>query len=290
MSEKRYRWLRLMTDFFSQPRIKKLRRMKDGDTFVLIYLKMQLLSLQADGVLFYEGVEPSFSEELALVLDESEEKVSEVIRFLESQDMLIQMEDNSFALPETQGLVGSEGYSAERMRRYRERKKVSLCDATGTKCDETSSLGGVNVIGDDEEERKSKRKKRIEKDSINFQQIADSFNLLCPSLPRVNRLSDARKRSISARLRGGYSVEDLDRAFKLTESSDFLTGKNDRGWRASFDWVLKESNITKILDGQYENRNGAPQSKAKPTGFANFQQRDYDFDELEKQLLGAQSI
>lgn len=31
-------------------------------------------------------------------------------------------------------------------------------------------------------------------------------------------------------------------------------------------------------------------SKAKPTGFTNFQQRDYDFDELEKQLLGAQSI
>lgn len=81
-----------MTVFFAA-RIKKLRRMKDGDTFVLIYLKMQLLSLQADGVLFYEGVEPSFSEELALVLDESEEKVSEVIRFLESQDMLIRMED-----------------------------------------------------------------------------------------------------------------------------------------------------------------------------------------------------
>lgn len=31
-------------------------------------------------------------------------------------------------------------------------------------------------------------------------------------------------------------------------------------------------------------------SKARPTGFTNFQQRDYDFDELEKQLLGAQSI
>ena len=31
-------------------------------------------------------------------------------------------------------------------------------------------------------------------------------------------------------------------------------------------------------------------SKAKPTGFTNFQQRDYDFDELEAQLLGAQNI
>ena len=31
-------------------------------------------------------------------------------------------------------------------------------------------------------------------------------------------------------------------------------------------------------------------SKAKPTGFTNFQQRDYDFDQLEKQLLGAQNI
>ena len=29
-------------------------------------------------------------------------------------------------------------------------------------------------------------------------------------------------------------------------------------------------------------------TKAKPTGFTNFQQRDYDFDELEKKLLAAQ--
>lgn len=286
---KRYYWLRLMADFFSQPRIKKLRRIAGGDTYTVIYLKLQLLSLRTDGVLFFEGIEESFAEELALTLDEDPENVSVTLRFLEAQQMLVQRDDGGYVLPETQGLIGTEGYSAERMRRYRE-KKASLCDAIVTQSDETSSLGDSGVMDGDEEKEKNKRKSRIEKDSINFQQIADSFNLLCPSLPRVTRLSDARKRSISARLRGGYSVEDLDRAFKLTESSDFLTGKNDRGWRASFDWVLKESNITKILDGQYENRNGAPQSKARPTGFTNFQQRDYDFDELEKQLLGAQSI
>lgn len=287
---KRYYWLRLMADFFSQPRIKKLRRIAGGDTYTVIYLKLQLLSLRTDGVLFFEGIEESFAEELALTLDEDPENVAVTLRFLEAQQMLVQRDDGGYILPETQGLIGAEGYSAERMRRYRDRKKASPSDATVTKCDGTSSLSDSSVIGGDEEKEKNKRKSREEKESIDYQQIVDNFNLLCPSLPRVTRLSDARKRSISARLRGGYSVEDLDRAFKLTESSDFLTGKNDRGWRASFDWVLKESNLTKVLDGQYENRNGVPQSKAKPTGFTNFQQRDYDFDELEKQLLGAQSI
>lgn len=287
---KRYFWLRLMADFFSQPRIKKLRRIAGGDTYTVIYLKLQLLSLQTDGVLFFEGIEESFAEELALTLDEDPENVAVTLRFLEAQQMLIQREDGGYILPEAQGLIGTEGDSARRMRKYRERKRSSLRDSSVTSSDEKTSQYASDVIPSDIEKEEEKKKRKKERELIDFQQIADRFNLLCPSLPRVTRLSDARKRSISSRLRGGYSAEDLDRAFKLTESSDFLTGKNDRGWRASFDWVLKDSNLTKILDGQYANQKGVPQSKAKPTGFTNFQQRDYDFDELEKQLLGAQNV
>lgn len=90
---KRYFWLRLMADFFSQPRIKKLRRIAGGDTYTVIYLKLQLLSLQTDGVLFFEGIEESFAEELALTLDEDPENVAVTLRFLEAQQMLIQRED-----------------------------------------------------------------------------------------------------------------------------------------------------------------------------------------------------
>ena len=70
MAEKKYYWLKLKNDFFAQPRIKKLRRMAGGDTYTIIYLKMQLLSLENEGVIIFEGIEDDFIEELALTIDE----------------------------------------------------------------------------------------------------------------------------------------------------------------------------------------------------------------------------
>ena len=49
MGEKRYYWLRFKDDFFDSKRIKKLRKMAGGDTYVIIYLKMQLKALRTDG-------------------------------------------------------------------------------------------------------------------------------------------------------------------------------------------------------------------------------------------------
>ena len=45
------------------------------------------------------------------------------------------------------------------------------------------------------------------------------------------------------------------------------------------------------LDAEHIKRSAkkSPAAKTKPTGFSNFQQRDYDFDELEKQLLQSQT-
>ena len=44
------------------------------------------------------------------------------------------------------------------------------------------------------------------------------------------------------------------------------------------------------LDQEHQKKAAlrAPASQARSTGFTNFQQRDYDFDELEKQLLESQ--
>ena len=48
---KRYYWLKLKADWFSDKRIKKLRSIAGGDTHTIIYLKMMLLSLKDEGKL-----------------------------------------------------------------------------------------------------------------------------------------------------------------------------------------------------------------------------------------------
>lgn len=121
---KRYYWLQLKTDFFDQKEIKMLRKIAGGDTFTIIYLKMLLASLKDDGKLYFEAIGDNFSEEIALLLDEDTENVSITLKFLESKGLIEVIESDEYFLNKVPEMVGSESYSAERMRRLRAKKAL----------------------------------------------------------------------------------------------------------------------------------------------------------------------
>ena len=85
---KRYYWLKLKADWFSDKRIKKLRSIAGGDTHTIIYLKMMLLSLKDEGKLYFEGVEDNFASEIALALDEDAENVKLTLAFLQRHGLI----------------------------------------------------------------------------------------------------------------------------------------------------------------------------------------------------------
>lgn len=118
---------------------------------------------------------------------------------------------------------------------------------------------------------------------IDYQEIIDKYNSICVSLPKVERLTDKRKKAIKVILKK-YSLEELLKVFEMTEDSDFLKG-TEGSWKASFDWLIKEANIVKVLEGNYTNRKKTNQSNQSKNSFNNFQQNDYDFEALEKELL-----
>lgn len=124
LTEKKYYWLKLKEDFFRQPRMKKLRKVAGGDTYTIIYLKMQLLSLENEGVLIFEGIEDDFVEELALTIDEDTENVRFTVLYLMNQGLLEEVRKDEYALPEAIKSIGSENASAERKRRSRENQKM----------------------------------------------------------------------------------------------------------------------------------------------------------------------
>ena len=124
MGEKRYYWLKLQEDFFSSLRIKKLRKIAGGDTYTIIYLKMQLLSIRNGGILKYTGIESSFAEELALDLDEEVENVSVTLQYLLACGLIETSDNIEFLLPFAVMNTGSEGSSAKRVRDFRERQKA----------------------------------------------------------------------------------------------------------------------------------------------------------------------
>ena len=99
-----------------------------------------------------------------------------------------------------------------------------------------------------------REKEIIQRKRNDYQGVVDLYNDTCISLPKVTRLSDARKNAIKAVLKK-YTLGDLQTAFEKVEASDFLTGRAKNGWKnANFDWVMKDANLTKILDGNYDDK------------------------------------
>ena len=129
---KKFYWLKLKNDFFNQKEIKKLRRIAGGDTYTIIYLKMQLLSLKDNGKIYFDGIEDTFSEELALEIDEDPKNVEVTLLFLEKYGFIERVEENEYSLPQARESLGSETASAIRVRRHREKEKSLQCNAPVT--------------------------------------------------------------------------------------------------------------------------------------------------------------
>ena len=132
---KRYYWLKLMDDFFDSKRIKKLRKMAGGDTYTIIYLKMQLLSLKKGGYLEYSGLEDEFYKEIALDIDEDEINVQVTIQYLLSCGLLETSDSIEYKLPFVQDNLGSETASTRRSRKSRENaQKMLQCNKLQQNC------------------------------------------------------------------------------------------------------------------------------------------------------------
>lgn len=146
---KRYYWLKLMDDFFSSKRIKKLRKLAGGDTYTIIYLKMQLLSLNRGGYLEYTGLEDEFYKEVALDIDEDESNVQVTIQYLLSCGLLQTADNIEYLLPFVQDNLGSETASTQRSRKSRKNAQKALqCNDNATHCNNLQQNCNVEIEKD----------------------------------------------------------------------------------------------------------------------------------------------
>lgn len=138
-------------------------------------------------------------------------------------------------------------------------KKGGLAKAINNKQSLTNGKQGLANLADKDRDKDRDmdkdmdRDRDMDRDSIDYQQIADMYNNTCVSFPKLTKLSDSRKKAIKARFKV-YSVEDFQNMFTMAERSSFLKGKNDRNWSATFDWMIKDANMAKILDGNYTDK------------------------------------
>ena len=270
-NNKRYYWLKLQSTYFNKLEQKKMKKQENGKDMQIVYLRMMLYSIDKGGYIYFQGVYDTLEEELAEEFDEDVEIIRKTLDFLQKNKMITINENLDCFIPEVLVNTGSECDSAERMRKKRDRDKQSQCDSDVTMCDEVVTASDVE----------KEIEKEIEKENIiiNYQEIINMYNDTCVSFPKVSKLSDKRKKAIKARL-NNYTLEDFKKLFKMAESSSFLKGQNSRNWSATFDWLIADSNMAKVLDGNYLDKSQRQQYQNTPVRSSS---QDF-YDELYSKL------
>lgn len=98
-------------------------------------------------------------------------------------------------------------------------------------------------------------KRPTHKEAINYQELIEYFNTETMGVfgRIIYPISEKRKASIRARIRE-HGVEAFREMIQRAAKSNFLKGNNDRGWTATFDWLIKPNNFQKIIEGNYNDK------------------------------------
>lgn len=84
--------------------------------------------------------------------------------------------------------------------------------------------------------------------------LGDAWNAgVSAPIPHVRELTDKRRRGAVARLRERV-IEDWRVVIGRINASPFCRGENERGWVATFDWLLQPDTAVKVLEGKYDAR------------------------------------
>lgn len=255
---KKYYWLKLKEDFFDSDTIEWIEEQENGKEYCLFYLKLCLKSLQTNGILIRnvgQMLIPYDVSKLAEMTKTPTDTVRVAMELFKGLGLIQILENGEIYMTQLEEMVGSQTEGAAK--KALQRKNQGVLPAPQTNVGQKGDICPPEKR-DKENKREEKRDKEIKRQEIDYQLIADLYNETCVSFPRLRSLSDSRKKAIKARFNSGYTLEDFKAVFEAAENSSFLKGKNDRNWSATFDWMIKDGNMAKILDGNYAD-------KTKPT-------------------------
>lgn len=294
------KWIKVMTDLFANRKIKQIETLPDSDAIIVIWFKLLCLAgnVNDNGLIYFTKEIPYTEEMMATEFGKSINQIRLALQTFERFEMIrivdnILMVSNWEKYQQIEGMEKVREQNRIRKQRQRERQRQALLECKeNDNCDSHVTVTESHATEEEEEKEKDlsfsnkekdKREKQPQADALapDIQAIIDAYYLHCPSYPKLRSLKDNRIKPLKKLLKL-YCYSDFVEVFKKMESSDFLKG--EKGFKASFDWVIKEANFVKVLEGNYDNRDsGKTKSKNQ---FNNFSQRDVDMDELEKKLIG----
>ena len=273
------KWIKITTDIFDDEKILLIESLPDSYAIITVWFKLLCLAgKQNNSGVFMMGRIAYTDKMLATIFRMKETTVTMALRTFEEFGM-VEIVDGVITIPNwgkhqnLDQLESKKEYMRKYMKDYREKQKALTVGNPSCKTNSKSNVSGA----EEDIEEEIEVEEEIKKESISCQQIVDLYHSICKSFPSVRSLSDARKKAIKARL-NSYSLDDFKTVFENAENSSFLKGSNDRNWTATFDWLIKDSNMAKVLEGNYADKPRRYGRKEAVPGWC--ERRDLDEDEL----------
>lgn len=266
------KWIKIVTDIFDDEKMLLIDGLPEHDAIIVIWFKLLCLAgKQNNGGVFMISDKIAFTDEmLATIFHRPLNTVRLALNVFEKYRM-IEIVDDTITIPNWSKHQSLDSYERKKENdRLRQAKKRELQRALiaekSVDCRVTSRDMSRNVTHTESEKDKSKNEESdVEEDENTaslsapqsecpYSKIRELYHRICISYPTIKAIDGNRRKAVAARWRTYKSLDTFEELFRLAEASPFLKGENERNWSADFDWMMKPTNFTKILERKYEER------------------------------------
>lgn len=296
---KRYYWIKLKDTFFDDDGPADfLMSQTDGASYVVLYQMLCLKTINTNGRLsnqIGEVIIPYDIEKIRRTCKYfSAATIRVALNLYKALGLIYEDVNGTLVIADHTYMVGSEtDWAAKKRRQMAGNNPPELSTPCGDDTGDNAWDAGGDTSGEnlpidirDKEIRdidiKRLRDKSIELNISNeifcrtqdVQRVISAWNSLgLQSIRKIVPDTD-RDKWLRKRIRD-YGLEEVLAAVEKVRESDFLMGRNNNGWTATFDWFIRPNNFAKVASGNYNNRDPVRPSGKPPDADAEMQ-RKYD--------------
>lgn len=289
------KWIKITTDIFSDEKVLLIEQMPDADTIIVIWFKLLCMAGKENnyGVFLMKNRMPYTEEMLATIFRRPLNTVRLALSTFEAFGM-IEIEDDIITIPnweKHQNIEGMEKIREQTRRRvakHREKQKQAL-------------LEGGNVTSTDNNTVTVTLPNAIDKNRIDKKRIEEENNICSDSVEPEPPAPVKKTKPVKHKygefshvlltdneyenLANAFGIELRDKAIKFLD--EYI---EDKGYKAkSHNMAIRRWVIDAVKEKEQKagRKEMVPDwMKKKKPGFNDFQQQDYDFDEIERSKLG----
>lgn len=262
---KKYYYLKIKENFYETEDMKILQAMDNGYLYSDILMKLYLKSLKTDGKLMFKENIPYNTKMIATITNHNSDTVEKSLHIFKELGLIEVLDNGAIYMLDIQNLIGRSSTEADRKRDYRNRIAA----------EKQKLIGGGDICPDVVPQSEDKlppenrdRERDRERDRDNNNSSLSLYETLGFGTINPVTLSD---------------IELLEKDYTKTWVQEALKEANDQGKR-NLKYVKGILKNWKTNGFKAERPNYG--KKEPGTGFNNFKPRSYDYDNLEKKLLG----